>query len=115
MAGIKVGIIGLTTPNIPRWDGPKVTHLDFEPMYVAAEKYIEELKEKESVDIIIGTVHAGVEGEYDSGGGDSARKVIETNPEIVAMLVGALLTMNMPGRPAALTASLKTSVARRYA
>ena len=87
-AGIKIGILGLTTPNIPRWDGPKVTHLDFEPMYVAAEKYIKELKEKEEVDIIIATAHAGVEGEYDAGGGDSARKVIETNPEIVAFLVG---------------------------
>ena len=88
VAGIKVGIIGLTTPNIPRWDGPKVTHLDFEPMYLACQKYIKELKEKENVDIIIATTHAGVEGEYDLGGGDSARKIIETNPEIVAFLVG---------------------------
>lgn len=88
VAGVKVGIIGLTTPNIPRWDGPKVTHLDFEPMYIACEKYIKELKEKENVDIIIATAHAGVEGEYDLGGGDSARKVIETNPEIAAILVG---------------------------
>lgn len=88
VAGIKVGILGLTTPNIPRWDGPKVTELEFEPMHVAAQKYIKELKETEGVDIIIATSHAGLDGEYDAEGGDSARKIIESNPEIEALLVG---------------------------
>ncbi|MBZ2175889.1 5'-nucleotidase C-terminal domain-containing protein [Schnuerera sp. xch1] len=88
VAGIKVGILGLTTPNIPRWDGPRVTELEFEPMDVAAEKYVEELKEVEDVDIIIATSHAGLDGEYDAEGGDSAKKVIENNPEIEAILVG---------------------------
>lgn len=87
VAGVKVGILGLTTPNIPRWDGPKVTDLEFEAMDVAAEKYIEELKEVEEVDVIIATSHAGLDGEYE-GSGDSARTVIENNSEIEAFLVG---------------------------
>jgi len=88
IAGVKVGILGFTTPNIPRWDGSKVTHLQFEPMHTAAQKYIKELKEKEGVDIIIVTCHAGLDGEYDSEGGDSVRKLIETNPEIEVALIG---------------------------
>jgi len=88
IAGIKVGILGFATPNIPRWDGPKVTHLQFEAMHTAAQKYIKELKEKEGVDLIVVSCHAGLEGEYDAGGGDSVRKLIETNPEIDVALIG---------------------------
>ncbi|WP_313755604.1 5'-nucleotidase C-terminal domain-containing protein [Tissierella sp.] len=83
VAGIKVGILGLTNPNIPRWDGPKVTELKFENMADAAEKHIKELKEKS--DIIIATAHAGFEEEY---GKDGAKEIIERCPEIAALLVG---------------------------
>lgn len=83
VAGIKVGILGLTNPNIPRWDGPKVTELKFENMADAAEKHIKELKEKS--DIIIATAHAGFEEEY---GKDGAKEMIERCPEIAALLVG---------------------------
>jgi len=83
VAGVKVGILGLTNPNIPRWDGPKVTELKFENMADAAEKHIKDLKEKS--DIIIATAHAGFEDEY---GKDSAKEIIERCPEISALLVG---------------------------
>lgn len=88
VGGVKIGILGLTTPNVPKWDGVKVTDLNFEAMDKAAAKAIKELKEKEKVDIIIATAHAGVNGEYDELGGDSVKKVIENNPEIEAFLVG---------------------------
>lgn len=85
VGGIKIGILGITNPNIPRWDGPKVTELEFQGMEVAAEKHIKELKENEKVDIIIASTHAGFEPEY---GGDGAKKLIEKFPEIAALLVG---------------------------
>lgn len=86
IAGVKVGIIGLTTPSIPKWDGPKVTELDFEAMDTAAEKHIKELK-KES-DIIIATAHAGLEQRHEDWPGDSAEEVIKKNPEIEVFLIG---------------------------
>jgi 2',3'-cyclic-nucleotide 2'-phosphodiesterase/3'-nucleotidase len=83
VGGLKVGILGFTNPNIPKWDGPKVTELEFENMADSAEKYMEELKGQ--TDIIIGTAHAGFENEY---GNDGAKEIIERFPEIAALLVG---------------------------
>ena len=81
--GIKVGIIGLTNPNIPRWDGPKVTELEFNKLAETTKLYVEELKDK--TDIIIATIHAGLDAEY---GDDGVREVIERCPEIEAFIVG---------------------------
>lgn len=83
VAGVKVGILGLTNPNIPKWDGPKVTELQFDNMVDATEKLIDELKEK--TDVIVATAHAGFEEEY---GNDGGQAVIEKFPEIAALLVG---------------------------
>lgn len=86
VAGIKVGILGLTTPNIPNWDGPKVTDLEFKHMGEEAKKYVEILKE-EGVDVIIASAHAGLEARHDNEG--SAAKVIaEEAPEIAVLLTG---------------------------
>lgn len=84
--GVKVGILGLTTTNIPIWDGDKVESLEFRDMDKVAAEYIPELEEK--ADIIIALVHAGLEGRHDSSGGDQARKVAENNPEIDLMISG---------------------------
>ena len=81
--GLKVGILGFTNPNIPRWDGPKVTELEFENMADSAEKHMEELKAQ--TDIIVATAHAGFENEY---GNDGAEAIINKFPEIPALLVG---------------------------
>ncbi|MGP3778559.1 5'-nucleotidase C-terminal domain-containing protein [Halanaerobium saccharolyticum] len=84
--GVKIGILGLTTTNIPIWDGDKVDSLEFKDMDQAAAEYIPELEEK--ADIIIALVHSGLEGRHDPSGGDQARKVAENNPEIDLMITG---------------------------
>ncbi|GMG95424.1 5'-nucleotidase C-terminal domain-containing protein [Tepidimicrobium xylanilyticum] len=84
VAGIKIGIIGLTNPNIPRWDGPKVTELEFEAINVATRKYVGELKDK--VDVLVVLAHSGLDSEY--GDADSVRLAIEENPEIDVAIVG---------------------------
>lgn len=88
IAGVKIGILGLTTPNIPLWDGPKVTSLEFKHMADEAEKYVKLLKEDEKVDIIIATAHAGLEGRHDPNQGDVAKLIIERCPEIEVLLLG---------------------------
>ncbi|HZK33072.1 MAG TPA: 5'-nucleotidase C-terminal domain-containing protein [Tissierellaceae bacterium] len=85
MAGIKIGVIGFTTPNIPRWDGEKVESLEFEAMDKAAEKHIKALKEEE-VDVIVAVGHASLDIEYAQG--DEMRTVIENHPEIDLALIG---------------------------
>lgn len=86
LAGIKIGILGLTTTNIPIWDGDKVASLEFRDMDQVAAQYIPELKEK--ADIIIALAHAGLDGRYDKSGGDKARKIAENNPEIDLLITG---------------------------
>lgn len=84
VAGIKVGILGITNPNIPRWDGPKTTDLDFASPLATAQKYIPEMKE-EGADIIFLSTHIGFESEY---GGDGADEVIAAFPEVAGVITG---------------------------
>ena len=59
--GVKVAIIGVDTPNIPRWDGTKqgVDKLTFEPMADAVAECIKEIGDK--ADVIMVSAHAGLE------------------------------------------------------
>ncbi|MGO1453563.1 MAG: bifunctional metallophosphatase/5'-nucleotidase, partial [Alkalibacterium gilvum] len=87
--GIKVGIIGFTNPNIPKWDGPKVTDLYFEDFLKAAEGPMKELNEK--ADVIIASSHSSYTGGYEESEGyinDDAQKILEAYPEIKALMVG---------------------------
>jgi len=84
VAGIKVGILGLTNPNIPRWDGTKVQSIEFTTPLDAAEKHIGEMKEK-GVDLIFLSTHIGFESEY---GGDGADEIVAKLPEIAGVLTG---------------------------
>lgn len=87
--GIKVGIIGVTTPNISRWDGEKVDSLTFQHMGETVKKYAKELREVEKVDVLIASAHSGMIAEFDEdGGSDSAKKIVEMVPELDALLVG---------------------------
>ncbi len=87
--GLKIGIIGLTTPNIPRWDGEKVDSLRFDGMAQTARKVADTLINDEKVDLILISAHAGMTAEYDlETEGDGAAKVLEMVPEAAAMLVG---------------------------
>jgi 2',3'-cyclic-nucleotide 2'-phosphodiesterase/3'-nucleotidase len=83
--GIKIGIIGLTTPNIPRWDGPKVKALEFLPLDTQAEKYYNIIKNK--VDAILVVAHASLEGRHENSG-SIAKNIAYKIPQIAALLVG---------------------------
>ena len=87
VAGIKVGILGITNPNIPRWDGPKVNGMvSFDKPADIMEKNIKEMK-KEGADIIVVASHIGFEEEYE-GMGDSAKELAEKFPEVAVILSG---------------------------
>ncbi len=86
-AGVKVAIIGATTPNIPVWDGDAVADLAFEDMAIAVGRSIDEIGD--SADIIIVSAHAGMFAEFDEEGrSDAAQKIIDENPEVDVLLAG---------------------------
>lgn len=82
---LKVGIIGLTIPHIPLWDGPRVTSLNFLPLKEEAEKAVTELKTNDQADIIVASIHAG---QQNSDLAASADQVIENVAGIDAYILG---------------------------
>ncbi|MCB5956088.1 5'-nucleotidase C-terminal domain-containing protein [Enterococcus sp. CWB-B31] len=80
---LTVGIIGLTTPHIPNWDGAKVETLYFNALKDEAEKAVAELKG--SADIIVASIHAG---RTDSDPAASADQVINNVAGIDAFILG---------------------------
>lgn len=87
--GVKIGILGLTNPNAPRWDGEKVDDFNFLSIPEEGAKYAKILKEKEKVDVVLVVSHAGLGPEYDYDKySDSNEKLLEMAPEVDALLVG---------------------------
>ncbi len=86
--GVRVGILGLTIPSVPIWDGPKVKSLVFKHMGEEARKYVKILKEDEKVDLIIAAAHGGLESKLEADGGDAVKYIAEYCPEISFLLAG---------------------------
>ncbi|MGN8896450.1 bifunctional metallophosphatase/5'-nucleotidase [Flavonifractor sp. HCP28S3_F3] len=86
--GVKVAIIGVDTPNIPRWDGTKqgVSDLTFEPMADAVAACIKEIGDK--ADVIMVSAHAGLSAEYSTDGADAAQTILDKCPEVDVLQLG---------------------------
>lgn len=84
VGGVKVGIIGLITPHITKWDGPNLTGYKVTNPVEEGKKIAEGLRDK--VDVMIATFHAGKDSEY--GNGDSARELAKAVPDLAAIVAG---------------------------
>ena len=65
---LKVGVLGLTTPNIPGWE--KIENyrgLHFELMDEAARRWVPILREKEACDLVVVLAHTGYEADPETG------------------------------------------------
>lgn len=61
IAGVKIGILGLTTPGIPNWDNPpNYASLEFHEPVSEARKWVPILREHEKVDVVIIAMHMGL-------------------------------------------------------
>ena len=61
VAGVKIGIIGLTTPGVPNWDNPpNYAGLEFHEPVPEARKWVAELRTKEKADVVVIAMHMGV-------------------------------------------------------
>ena len=81
--GIRLAVIGVSTPQIPRWDGGKagIDDLICEAPSDAVRRAITEIGDQ--ADLIMVSAHMGLHAEYDEAfRSDSARKILEDNPEV---------------------------------
>ncbi len=66
--GVRVGVLGLTTPGIPNWENvPNYEGLEFKETGSEAKKWVAILREKEKVDVVVITMHMGLEENLRTG------------------------------------------------
>lgn len=66
--GARVGILGLTTPGIPYWENTEnYAGLEFREPVAEAKKWVEQLREKERVDLVVISMHMGLERDLRTG------------------------------------------------
>ncbi len=66
--GVRVGILGLTTPGIPNWENKEnYAGLEFREPVSEAKKWVAVLREKEHVDLVVIAMHMGLEADLRTG------------------------------------------------
>ncbi|WNR43633.1 bifunctional metallophosphatase/5'-nucleotidase [Paenibacillus roseipurpureus] len=66
--GVRVGILGLTTPYIPNWEDPKhIAGIRFEDPISTARTWIQHMKSVEGADVIVVSYHGGFERDIETG------------------------------------------------
>ena len=90
-SGVKVAILGLTTPAIPHWLPNTLWRgLEFEDMETAASRWMQYVCKHENPDIVIGLFHSGYEGGITTEGyaENATRAVAENVPGFDAIFYG---------------------------
>lgn len=68
VAGVRVAILGLTTPGIPNWENaPNYVGLEFREPLAEAKKWVPILRSQERADIVVVTMHMGIEADLRTG------------------------------------------------
>ncbi|MEO8056047.1 MAG: bifunctional UDP-sugar hydrolase/5'-nucleotidase [Acidobacteriota bacterium] len=71
VAGIRIGILGLTTPNIPNWEPARNRPgLRWEDPVVTAARLVPVLRGKEKCDFVVALIHSGPEVDLKTGAPD---------------------------------------------
>lgn len=82
--GVKVGIVGMTNPNITKWDAANLEGYKALSPITEARKVVDEIKDK--VDVLVAAIHVGPTQEYlNDDGADVIAKAI---PEFAAIVAG---------------------------
>ena len=68
IAGVRIGVLGLTTPGIPNWENlPNYAGLEFREPLSEAKKWVPVLREKERADVVVIAMHMGLEEDLKTG------------------------------------------------
>ena len=66
--GVRVGVLGLTTPGIPNWENPpNYAGLEFRETVSEAKKWVAILRNKEKTDVVVIAMHMGIEEDLRTG------------------------------------------------
>jgi len=95
--GVRVGILGLTTPGIPNWENAaNYTGLTFADPVESARHWVEVLRSRERVDLVVAAMHMGLEENVATGvpspgqvpGENSALAIARSIPGIDLIFMG---------------------------
>ena len=87
--GIKVAIIGITTPGVPSWEKPEnYKGYTFDSGAKAVERAVAELRRGEKPDLTVVAAHAGLESEGQVPGENMVREIAATVPDLDAIVFG---------------------------
>jgi 2',3'-cyclic-nucleotide 2'-phosphodiesterase / 3'-nucleotidase len=68
VAGVRIGILGFTTPGVPNWDNPpNYAGLEFHQPLVEARKWVPILRDQEKADVVVIAMHMGLEEDLRTG------------------------------------------------
>jgi len=68
LGGVRVGVLGLITPNVPGWESPEnYRGLRFDAMAAAARRWVGVLRERERCNLVVVLAHSGFERDPESG------------------------------------------------
>ena len=68
ISGVRVGILGLTTPGVPTWENaPNYVGLEFHEPLLEARKWVPILRGKERADVVVIAMHMGIEEDLRTG------------------------------------------------
>jgi 2',3'-cyclic-nucleotide 2'-phosphodiesterase/3'-nucleotidase len=68
IAGVRIGVLGLTTPGIPNWENaPNYAGLEFREPLAEAQKWVPVLRTKERADVVVIAMHMGLEEDLRTG------------------------------------------------
>ena len=68
VGGVRIGVLGLTTPNIPNWEPERNRPgLKWEDPVVTAKRLVPVLRNKEKCDFVIVLIHSGPEVDLKTG------------------------------------------------
>ena len=81
--GVKIGVIGMVTPNIVRWDSKNLDGYTVTNPVEETRKIIDEIKDK--TDVLIAAEHMGESNEYETSG-SGVNDLAEACPELDVIL-----------------------------
>ncbi|HEX8070186.1 MAG TPA: bifunctional UDP-sugar hydrolase/5'-nucleotidase [Pyrinomonadaceae bacterium] len=68
VGGVRVGVLGLTTPGIPNWENREnYAGLEFREPVAEAKKWVALLRDKEKVDLVVVAMHMGLDADLRTG------------------------------------------------
>jgi len=68
IAGVRIAVLGLTTPGIPNWENaPNYAGLEFREPVSEAKKWVPVLRGKERADVVVVAMHMGLEQDLRTG------------------------------------------------